>query len=134
MQCLTVSQGPADRTKFRHSPKLFNLETLAGCRGWATQLRDAVQDLVTGPTTSPGSQNCSATFPELQARRSDRGIVLCAGCMCQPLIPRRVVERVALSPLLLSESNASECSRAKSCLMGFAEVCTDAACRAWLTI
>lgn len=47
---------------------------LARCRLWATQLQSAVQSLITGTGTGPGTQNCTTVFPELQVSKE-----VCAG-------------------------------------------------------
>ena len=47
---------------------------LALCRVWATQLQSAVQSLISGTGTGPGTQNCTTVFPELQASKR-----FCAG-------------------------------------------------------
>ena len=42
---------------------------LAFCRVWATQLQSAVDSLITGTGTGPGTQNCTTVYPELQASK-----------------------------------------------------------------
>ena len=41
----------------------------AFCRVWATQLQSAVDSLITGTGTGPGTQNCTTVYPELQASK-----------------------------------------------------------------
>lgn len=61
---------------YNYTVLLPNLVDLPQYTVWATQLQSAVQSLIIGTGTGPGTQNCTTVFPELQVVYNYLGSVL----------------------------------------------------------